>query len=1196
LGTFVRKPFTSEAYFDFERFKEVIKIGVRFLDNVLDVTGFPLKVIAKTVPQERRIGLGFTGYADMLIMMNLTYGSDKALKLTHDIGIIKRNMEYRASIELATLKGSFPSLEREKFINSGFCKRLPEDIRKDIVTYGIRNMALSTVAPTGCLTSDTLISTSKGFLLLQEFGDLAKESSQWQDIKELGVNNTLNKTNIGSKDITRFFKNENSVIKEIVTSSGLEEKCTTKHQWKVWDDKENKEYWCYAFALKKGDLILSPYNYYKNSTDSILVKEYPAHKEPNIEEPTLMSMRLAWFTGLVDGVGSIKNNMIKLEFKEEISEETILSILNIVEWLFDISDIEINMNEENVSSLHIKSTLLPKWMVKNGLIVNNWIMNRVPFTIRTSSNESMRAYINGLLISNGVNHNEIVSLSKEFITNIIVMGRSVMCAFKYVYDKENELHKAVIMKKEDCKFINIDGISYLLDEVKEVKDYNSELLTYDLEVPETHEYIANGLLSHNTTSLSIGNNCSSGIEPVFSFKYDRTIRQGNENETKTETVYDEVIIDYYNHLKGSNPNLTIEKLLEEKLPEHFVSTYDIDYYKSIDTQAVWQKYIDNSISKCIVEGTLLKTNKGLIPIENIFSVEHPVAGTYCKPNDIYEILDEFGEKRLILSCYYDGFNDAMRITFSNGIEKEVGVNHKFKTINGWKRAIELKKKDRIYIRNEELTNKGQTTISLRKLPVLTSGKEIDVILDENIAKLFGILTNYSYITEEYIKIYILDNKKIDEVEALINHYFDYYTISNYTPLTDETIKSIDIVGKIKNDTSVNKVFTIPSIKVSRYLKTILGDNKIKKIPYFILTSNKNILSSYLEGLAIYENEKDLVYNGESKLIAFSLCDILDSFGMSYVVKKHKINKNVTNYQVRKKEFYFVTNLVYQKNGIIYSEENEINTVEVVKIENIGKRNLYDISVEDTHSYTISGIVVHNTLNLPAGVTFEEYKNIYLYAYDKGLKGFTTFRADGFLKGILQVENKDNKKDKETHIIRHSAPKRPDELKCDIHQMSIVDKDNIKRNFFVLIGLLEDSPYEVFVDDNTNGIFNVNNCKNGLIKKTGKGSYDLIILDNNIERFVIKNISTTFDQTYGILTRLISMSLRHGTPISFIVEQLQKSNTFTSFERVLARVLKDYIRDSESPEGEELCPECGSKLQYIEGCLTCSNKCGYSKCG
>lgn len=233
--------------------------------------------------------------------------------------------------------------------------------------------------------------------------------------------------------------------------------------------------------------------------------------------------------------------------------------------------------------------------------------------------------------------------------------------------------------------------------------------------------------------------------------------------------------------------------------------------------------------------------------------------------------------------------------------------------------------------------------------------------------------------------------------------------------------------------------------------------------------------------------------------------------------------------------------------------------------------------------------ISKTLNLAPGTTFEQYKNLFRYAYEKGLKGFTTYNPEGSMKGILEynepTENVNNG-DSE-YIKRRFAPKRPLELECDIHQMIVNSKKII-----VLVGKLKGSLYEIFVDDDSNGSIDIGKHKYGIIKKVSRGRYDLVAR-NGTDAVIVENLSKNFGGIYGSLARLVSMSLRHGTPLQFIVEQLTKSNEFVGFERSVSRVLKKYIKDGEKVMTGDRCPECDHELEYREGCVSCN--CGWSKC-
>jgi ribonucleoside-diphosphate reductase alpha chain len=152
LTCFVRSPFTPEARIDFEGLADTTQIAVRLLDNVIDASRFPLPEQAENAHRSRRIGLGITGLADALVMLGLSYGSDRSLSLAADTMRGICHAAYRASIALAKEKTSFPWFERDKYLQSPFIRNLPQDIREGISEYGIRNSHLIAIAPTGTIS------------------------------------------------------------------------------------------------------------------------------------------------------------------------------------------------------------------------------------------------------------------------------------------------------------------------------------------------------------------------------------------------------------------------------------------------------------------------------------------------------------------------------------------------------------------------------------------------------------------------------------------------------------------------------------------------------------------------------------------------------------------------------------------------------------------------------------------------------------------------------------------------------------------------------------------------------------------------------------------------------------------------------------------------------------------------------------
>jgi ribonucleoside-diphosphate reductase alpha chain len=152
LTRLVERPFAESASLDHDALAETARLGVRFLDDVIDLTGYPLPQQAEVARATRRIGLGVTGLADALVMLGAPYGRRASLRIAGDAVRTIRDAAYRASIDLAVQKGAFPAFEREPYLRSPFVRRLPEDIRKRLATSGIRNSHLLAIAPTGSIS------------------------------------------------------------------------------------------------------------------------------------------------------------------------------------------------------------------------------------------------------------------------------------------------------------------------------------------------------------------------------------------------------------------------------------------------------------------------------------------------------------------------------------------------------------------------------------------------------------------------------------------------------------------------------------------------------------------------------------------------------------------------------------------------------------------------------------------------------------------------------------------------------------------------------------------------------------------------------------------------------------------------------------------------------------------------------------
>ena len=233
--------------------------------------------------------------------------------------------------------------------------------------------------------------------------------------------------------------------------------------------------------------------------------------------------------------------------------------------------------------------------------------------------------------------------------------------------------------------------------------------------------------------------------------------------------------------------------------------------------------------------------------------------------------------------------------------------------------------------------------------------------------------------------------------------------------------------------------------------------------------------------------------------------------------------------------------------------------------------------------------ISNTTNLPADTDVETVKNIYMEAWKSGCKGITIYR-DGCRTGVLVSSDK---------IVEHSAPRRPESLPCEIHHAKIKGE-----KWTILVGCLEGVPYEV-IGGLAEFIEIPKKYTHGTLfkrpRKSTASKYDLIFGENGNE-VSVKDIVQVFDNpNHSAYTRTISLALRHGVPIQYLVEQLQKDKDadLYSFSRVVARVLKKYIIDGTKAGNGTLTCQCENEEQcnvvYQEGCAICLT-CGISMCG
>lgn len=152
LVNYVIYPFTKQAKIDWDKLEQATAVATRFLDNVISVSKFPLKAQQVVALNTRRIGLGFTGLADVLVMLGIEYGSPKSFAVAKEIMQKISEITWQTSIELAKSKNSFPLFNKKLYLKTEFVKNLPQYLLNDIAKYGMRNSHHNAIAPTGTIS------------------------------------------------------------------------------------------------------------------------------------------------------------------------------------------------------------------------------------------------------------------------------------------------------------------------------------------------------------------------------------------------------------------------------------------------------------------------------------------------------------------------------------------------------------------------------------------------------------------------------------------------------------------------------------------------------------------------------------------------------------------------------------------------------------------------------------------------------------------------------------------------------------------------------------------------------------------------------------------------------------------------------------------------------------------------------------
>jgi intein/homing endonuclease len=658
LASFVKNKFEDNAYFDFDEFGRVVRLGVRFLDNILSVAKYPLKKIEENALGWRRIGLGFTALGNAFQYMKMSYGSEESKELSEKIAQVLRDESYRASADLAKEKGKFPFYD-DQINEASFIKQLPDDIRDEIREHGLRNIALNTTAPNGtislsvgqnCVKGDTEVSTLEGKIKIK---DLVGKNPYVYCVDDDG-NPAVRK----AKKV--WLSRKDAPVVKVVFDDDSSLVCTEDHEIRLSSGEYVK-----AKDLKFMDSVTAFYKQLVGNGGRDIVTSY---------------------------IGVTGNSNRSREHRV-VAEMMLGRKLNDDEHVHHIDEDRLNNLPENLEILN------PQEHAKKH---NNF--NKLNKLRKGMSYEEIYG-------------KEQAAEIKEKKSKIVPWNKGR----KHSEETKKKISKALSNHKVKEIIFNYDVCD-----------------VYDMEVEEIHNFVANGIVIHN---------CSSGIEPTFALSYTRNYRTGTDDEMASEAVYDKAWLEFIEHSTGKE--VSGDEVKFDK-PDWFTVAADVDPYDSIDIQAIFQKYIDHSISKtlnlppgttqeqyndlfmyaydnglkgfttfnpegCGSPDTRVLTTDGIKTFGEIFEAEdidiydEQNKGWVDLKNDL-EFYDENGNTCKINKAFIKGLTSNMlNITLESGETLCVSPEHKFMINGEWIEAKNLKEGDDLDVYQGELGKSQKTS-------------------------------------------------------------------------------------------------------------------------------------------------------------------------------------------------------------------------------------------------------------------------------------------------------------------------------------------------------------------------------------------------------------------------------------------------------------------------------------------------------
>ena len=690
---------------DMNAFNRRIESGTRFLENVVTMSDFPVDEIEATVRDMRKIGLGIMGLAQLYIQIGVRYGSQEANAIAEQLMTHINHESKWASHELAKERGTFNDWTESKYANPTEYREWFEhhtglDASEWEDGFLIRNHNTTTIAPTGCVEENSLVSTDEGLRPIKDLDNTTAEFEQWDEI-DVGVT-----TDGGTKTATAVYDNGFANVRQIQTESGFNIAATPNHRFRTLSS-DGTYTWKEAGKFESGDRVILQRNTFDaGSRVSLEANERADDAQDTTEGPELpgrMTSELAEFLGYFMGSGYISDETHASVDLVVDSDATELNsyLSNLGEQLFRITPaVE---SQEMSQVLSFRDCHLSRYFEDNGWKKTDTGHSGdasaafVPEQILEGDEQVVNGFLRGVFEAIGTVSEKIEILTTS--TTLADQLQSLLLSLGHVFTRDttklvetNNYHDDQLRqrlcgatRREDERFMNeigsliepdelnlstradkndtypssvidhvqtLDGYDSVSESLKSrinqsqvdgtvsrklIKDIEAETAetvsiadheltgfyaatvesvtedtayTKDISVPSNNTYIADGFVTHNTTSM-IGNT-TGGCEPIYNVAYYKNVSddvQGDEmlvefddyflrvleqNDIDVEAVKQEAQEQMANNdFDGVDGLDTVPKAIGEL----FVVTSDLSGKDHAGVQCACQEGIDSAISK-----------------------------------------------------------------------------------------------------------------------------------------------------------------------------------------------------------------------------------------------------------------------------------------------------------------------------------------------------------------------------------------------------------------------------------------------------------------------------------------------------------------------------------------------------------------------------------------------------------------------